>query len=330
MNNSIKTRVLDGGGRYGLHPTWKSFSGELEYYLFEPDQQESERLKEKYARRSDEIFIFNNALLNNEGKTFINYFRNRAMSSMCNRNPVVSQYQGEREFEPEIVDSQEVDVITIDSFCRNNNVDLDFLKLDTEGSEFLILQGAEEQIAKDVLGICCEVAFDRIFEGMAMFSEIHEWMINRGFFLLNLTYDGRGDYSNEFVNLKTGKYGILTNCDAVWLKRCDHLFETSNSDQMQVAAKVFKYAAFCMANSATDLAIDILLKAKEKHYIDFQSIAGTRLYSHLDKSIQKLFYSLKWQPGQSIERHKSTYKFIFEKPMLQMHEFNESTEMNPD
>ena len=37
MSNRIRTTVLDAGGRYGLHPNWKPFTGELDYYLFEPD-----------------------------------------------------------------------------------------------------------------------------------------------------------------------------------------------------------------------------------------------------------------------------------------------------
>ena len=57
MSKCFKTTVLDAGGRYGIHPSWKPFSGELEYYLFEPDRGESERLEKKYSRRSDEIKV---------------------------------------------------------------------------------------------------------------------------------------------------------------------------------------------------------------------------------------------------------------------------------
>lgn len=37
MNTNLEMSVLDAGGRCGLHPTWKSFTGELNYHLFEPD-----------------------------------------------------------------------------------------------------------------------------------------------------------------------------------------------------------------------------------------------------------------------------------------------------
>ena len=54
MNLDLKTTVLDAGGRYGIHPTWKPFTGELKYYLFEPDPSERARLKRKYKHRASE------------------------------------------------------------------------------------------------------------------------------------------------------------------------------------------------------------------------------------------------------------------------------------
>ena len=38
INDLIVTRVIEAGGRYGMHPTWKAFTGELNYFSFEPDR----------------------------------------------------------------------------------------------------------------------------------------------------------------------------------------------------------------------------------------------------------------------------------------------------
>lgn len=328
MTPNIHTTVIDAGGRYGLHPTWKPFAGELNYYLFEPDSTEAARLREKYAARSSEIEVLDRALLDTEGSIRLFMFRNRAMSSSCERNPVVVFYKGEREHEPEIVSHQDVPTLTVDRFCRQRTIAADFLKLDTEGTEYLVLQGALEQLSRNVLGVRCEVAFDHIFKGMPMFSAIHEFMLSNNFFLLNLGYEGRGDYSNEFVEVD-GKFGILTNCDAVWLKRREMLFQDSISSADQ-AIRVFKYAAFCLNNSASDVAVDTLLHARQKRGLDFGPLKETRLYKFLDRAIHQQFYRLKWQPGQSMQKHQQVYAEIFGKRMLEMHEYNESLEMNPD
>jgi FkbM family methyltransferase len=324
-----KTTVLDAGGRYGLHPSWKSFTGELEYYLFEPDPVEAKRLAAKYSHRSDEVKVIDRAVTENNGNLTINFFNNRAMSGTAIRNPISSLFKGERESEVEITESIEVEAVSIDSFCKTKDLSLDFLKLDTEGSEFQILQGAKKQLKENILGVRCEVAFDYIFESMPLFSTIHDFMLSQDYFLLNLDYEGRGDYQNNAVNIN-GRYGILTSCDAVWMKRPKHLFESPNRCNGNIEVDVMKYAAFLLNNNASDVAIDILLKARRDEGLSFESTQESLLYKFLDIAIHKLFYNLKWQPGQSLVENQNIFQKIFGKKMKTMNEFMESEELNPD
>jgi hypothetical protein len=251
------------------------------------------------------------------------------MSSSVVRNPVSSLFKGERLREVEIVESIETDGVSIDSFCASNNLALDFLKLDTEGSEFQILQGAKRQLQKNILGVRSEVSFDYIFAGMPLFSTLHDFMLGQDFYLLNLDFDGRGDYQNDFVKV-SDRYGILTSSDAVWMKRPQHLFAAAGRVSGEAEARVMKYAAFCLNNNACDVAIDILLKARQEHGLNFDLLKNTRLYKFLDISVHKLFYGLKWQPGQSLAAHQAAFTCIFGKKMKEMNEFMESSELNPD
>ena len=72
MTDEIKTIVLDAGGRYGLHPSWKPFTGELLYYLFEPDIEEASRLRQKYESRKEEVIIDDRALNDTGGIVNLN------------------------------------------------------------------------------------------------------------------------------------------------------------------------------------------------------------------------------------------------------------------
>lgn len=319
-DHSIITHVLDAGGRYGLHPSWKPFKGELDYYLFEPDPTEAKRLTQKYAHRKDEVKVVDKAVSEKDGNLTINFFRNRAMSSSVTRAPISALFHGERKQEVDIVESITCDAVSVDSFCTKNNLSLDFLKLDTEGTEFSILQGAKNQL-KNIIGVRCEVAFDQIFEGMPMFGDVHAFLIKEGFCLLNLDYEGRGDYQNDFVNV-TGRYGVLTSTDGVWLRRRESL---QNSE-----AQYLKYAAFCLCNNAPDVALDILFRGRRNQSLDYGKLQSSRLYRFVDHGIQKLFYSLKWQPGQSLKRSQDAYFEIFGRKMKEMNEFMESLELNPD
>jgi FkbM family methyltransferase len=329
MDDFFKTTVIDAGGRYGLHPSWKPFSGELEYYLFEPDPKESERLKNKYSRRAGEIKVLGCAVAEDDGKLTIHFSKNRAMSSSVIRNPVSALFFGERQREVEIVESIETETVSIDSFCNKRNLKLDFLKLDTEGTEYQILKGAKKQLQESVLGVRSEVSFDYIFEGMPLFSTVHDFMLSRDFYLLNLDYDGRGDYQNDCVKAD-GRYGVLTSSDAVWLKRPSYLYSHSAKSLGEIEARVMKYAAFCIDNNAGDVAIDTLLKARSEHKLNLDIAKHTRLYKFLDISIHKYLYGLKWQPGQSLGVHQDLFSSIFGKKMKEMNEFMESEELNPE
>jgi FkbM family methyltransferase len=329
MINDIKTKVLDAGGRYGLHPTWKPFTGELEYYLFEPDPDESKRLEAKYTRRSHEIKIIAKAVAEANRKLVIHMFRNRAMSTSVIRTPISALFKGERLREVDIVDSIETDAVSIDSFCAANNLSLDFVKLDTEGTEFHILQGAQQQLQHSILGVRSEVSFDYIFEGMPLFGTLHEFLLRHDFQLLNVDYDGRGDYQNNFAPTN-GRYGVLTSSDAVWVKRSKHLFSGGNELAGNTAARIMKYAAFLLLNNAPDVAMSILLEARREHDVNFDILKDTRLYRFVDIAIHKLLYSLKWQPGQSLAANADAYFTIFGKEMAQMNEYMQSEELNPD
>ncbi len=326
---NIVTTVIDAGGRYGLHPNWKPFKGELGYYLFEPDSIEVKRLKQKYKARSKEIFIYGQALGQEAGELEINFFHNRAMSTSCKRYKDRFTFVGEKQKETQVVSKERVPMTTIDDFCQKNKIELDFLKLDTEGTEFQILNGGLSQLKNNVMGVRCEVSFDYVFEGMPMFSTIHEFMLQHDFFLMNLSYKGQGHPLNEFVNVH-GQYGVMLDGDAIWMKRKDYLFRSAFKKNQSAAIKALKYAAFCLLNSASDVAVDVLLEARKKHGVNFNSLKGTQLYSFMDIGLHKLFYSLKWQPGQSLKKHHETYHAIFGKDMKGLHEFNQSLELNPD
>jgi FkbM family methyltransferase len=320
--------VIDAGGRYGLHPTWKPFRGELRYVLFEPDATEGARLRDKYAARADEIVVEDQALAERDGSLTIHFFRNRAMSSSAVRTDASALFRGERSAEVDVTESVTVPATSIDAYCDARDIRADFLKIDTEGTELEILKGAEKQLGSSVLGVRSEVNFERTFVGKDLFGALHEFLLDRGFFLLNLDYEGRGEYQNDFVRMD-GRFGILSNCDAVWLKRKERLF-VKDGPAGSLEAKIFKYAAFCFHNSAPDVAIDVLLEGRAGFGAEYGALEGTRLFSHVDVLLQRHFYTLKWVPGQSLVRNEETYQTIFARPMKTMNDFMQSLELNPD
>lgn len=324
---NINTIVIDAGARFGLHPTWKPFAGELKYYMFDPDTQETNRLKDKYKNKKEEIFIYDQPLTQKDDEELIiNYFNNRAMSSSQIRNEVTELFKQERKEQVKIQEQKIYSGISIDKFCKNNNINVDFLKLDTEGSEYFILQGAKKQLSEHILGIRSEVAFNNIFEGMPLFSDLNSLMLENGFFLLNLDYTGKGDNQSEFVN-PSEPYGILSASDAIWLRRYDLLMKTDKENQ---TVRTLKYAYFCMLNNAPDVAIKTLLDGKNHYTLNYNIYQKSNLCKNLKIVLKKHLYRLKWLPGVSLESQYELYRSLFDEEIEKMHEFMASKELNPD
>src|SRR5437667_6404279 len=165
------TSVIDAGARFGLHPSWKPFKGELAYFMFEPDANEAKRLRMKYSKRPN-VIVESLALAEKKGTLRLNLLRNPAMSTSCVRKPVSPLFWGERREQEEVVSVLCVKCTSIDDYCAANRVQVDFLKLDTEGSELQILRGAKKQVKENVLGVRCEISFGEVFEKGAHFSGV--------------------------------------------------------------------------------------------------------------------------------------------------------------
>lgn len=321
------TIVFDAGGRYGLHPTWRAFKAPLDYHLFEPDREEADRLTRKYASRAGAVSTHAIALGESAGTLRINVLRHKGQSSALTPKTDSLWFRDARPDEGEVVSAYDAPMSTIDAQAARLGRTPDFLKLDTEGSELSILRGAARCLSESVLAVRSETHFDPVYEGMALFPELHAYMLAHGFSLLNLEYAGAGVPWSEFAD--GPRYGSLVGCDAVWIKRPTLAFDRSLAASVQ-AERALKLAAFCLANDAADAGLRILLDARAEHGALSALFAGRRLFAHVDVAVQRLFYRLRFRPGRDPERLDAVYRDLFGRDPKLMHEFFESDEINPD
>ena len=142
--------------------------------------------------------------------------------------------------------------------------DVHFMKIDTEGTELEVLKGAESKLNSTILGVRAEVNFEEIYKDGALFGEIHDFMRKQNFELVNLTYDGRGHPVSEFT--LPHRYGKLIATDAVWIKRMEFILKGSKEN---VAESAILLALFLLYNDASDLALDLLLRAVQEKEVSF-------------------------------------------------------------
>jgi len=161
---------------------------EAQIYSFEPDPHSFSRLRAA-ANGVRRIETVNAAVGDRDGKAafFVNQFDQT--SSLLKTAPGADQYVADKTalvMRSEI----EVPVLTLDGFCASRGITrIDVLKLDAQGYELRILDGAHDLLNRQgIPSIYLEVCFVQIYEGQPLFPEIYQYLFERGYRLVWL-YD---------------------------------------------------------------------------------------------------------------------------------------------
>jgi FkbM family methyltransferase len=82
----------------------------------------------------------------------------------------------------------EVQVRTLDEFCRENAIEhVDILKLDIQGGELMALRGAQKLLGIGAIDLVfLEVSFTESYEGSALFFDVYRFLHEAGFVLFGI------------------------------------------------------------------------------------------------------------------------------------------------
>jgi FkbM family methyltransferase len=308
--------VVDGGARYGLHPTWNELRGIAEFHLFEMDVQEAERLRRKY-KNDPTIIVYPLGLYREDTVLKFTVNEHRALNSLfAARDEVLkrNEYMVQA-FTP--IDVKETQVRSIDSLFDGKPIH--FLKLDVEGAEYDVLSGASKALQSSILALRAEVLFSPVYKGAAPFGDLHKFLLDEGFELLNLDYTGAGNKAGRFS--LPGRYGKLISTDAVWVVSSERLFSATGS---ALRDNVIRMSSFLMNNGATDLAIEVLQRAVSKENVSFEAVQKDPLFNYLHRKVLLLFKSLLERPMWSESDVTSVYRQIFNLEFPTLNRFYES------
>ena len=237
--------VCDVGARGAAPEELAPLFGDILYYAFDADEEECNRLRQldhPYRER----FLFPYFIGSDATEVPFYLYKVRGESSPYRPGRRFATVFAGADFavEREVAMSS----ISLDSFLASEQAPLpDFLKLDTQGSELEILQGASRAVMHASL-IEVEAEFIEMYEGQPLFKDILEFMTANGFELL---------YLNRVFGHRTqfftgGSRGQLVFGDALFGRREDHLADLS-------PAQIAKYVLLLRNYGHIDFANHLLL-----------------------------------------------------------------------
>lgn len=163
-----KLELLDIGARDGLQWPWNRIPESVSPTLVEPDPEEAERL------RAQGHSVLEVALWHEPSPVSLHITRSPGGSSVFRpARAFLDQFPESGRFD--ITHSIKMEATTLDSLSLQ---EIDFLKIDTQGSELAILQGGVTQLQR-LVGLEVEVEFAQMYEGQPLFADVDKFVRER-------------------------------------------------------------------------------------------------------------------------------------------------------
>lgn len=165
---SDKLAIVDVGCRWGFEAHIHDAEILFDYWGFDPDQEECARL----ASTAPENYAFIPACLGSEYQDSV-VFNTKEPACSSLYKPVEFYSQNYKFMnDTECTSVSQTKVIRLDDWCRENSVDhIDYIKIDTQGSELEVLRGCGA-LLNSVAALDVEVQFNPMYENVPSFWQI--------------------------------------------------------------------------------------------------------------------------------------------------------------
>lgn len=205
MKKNNINKIIDIGantGQYALEMKRDGFKGEI--VSFEPLADAFLKLK-NHAKNDKKWQVYNCAIGNEDGSTFINVAGNSVSSSINNMQDSHLKAAPESSY----IGKEKISINKLDSLIGSlyNEDDRIILKIDTQGFEKNVVDGAEKFLEKVIL-LQLEMSLISLYENEMLFNEMIEYLKKRNFQIVSL--------ENGFFDKQTGR---LFQVDGIFINK---------------------------------------------------------------------------------------------------------------
>jgi FkbM family methyltransferase len=293
-------RLVDVGARGGIEPPWTKIASQLEVVGFEPSVKEFESLR---RTAPGNVTYLNVALGDRSGQTTLYLTRSAPVASIFRPNAsFLEAFEKDQSFE--VVDTTECPVETLDRALSDAAIDcVDFLKIDTQGSELPILRGAPRTLGQFVFGVEVEIELNLVYEGQPLFGDVDAFLRPHGYELFDVQPQWRLRYSGR--GLQGRGRGQSVWGDALYLKRpaavAEHLAGIAAAER---ETEVAKLVTICLLYGIGDYALDVIASAGLPEHAARQLTDAVRRYDEQWASRLGIEYTFVLPPEPAGQLHK--------------------------
>ena len=242
--NSGKLIIVDVGASGGADPRWEMSALPSQKILFEPDPREFSRLK---AAAGSTALVLQAALGEKKEKADFYLCAEQENSSLLKPNlELLSRFPNPARFA--VQRTLELELDSLDHQLEQAGVSqVDFIKLDTQGTELPILKGGLKTLEK-VMGLQVEVSFVSLYQNQPLFTDINNFLTSLDFELFDIK---RSFWVRDTKNLKQDlNKGQLLFGDALYFRTPEAILSQTDL----TPERVIKAASVYLAYGYTDLA----------------------------------------------------------------------------
>jgi FkbM family methyltransferase len=243
-------RMVDVGAAGGVLPRWYPYRSDISFIGLEPDQRSSAGLlQSEEARQFKDYQIIPYGAWDREGTISISFTRKPMCSSYFQPNveflrrfPEVNRF--------DITGSGDVQCNTLDNLLPKVADYADFIKLDLEGGELAVLQGAQN-VLQTCLGLHVEVSFQYLRKNQPLFGDVSNFLEKKNIEFADFIYVsrwGRESYSGV---------GQCIFGDALFLRSPENVSNLLKDGVLE-PAKIKAYLVILLVYERYDLALRML------------------------------------------------------------------------
>jgi FkbM family methyltransferase len=173
---------------------------------------------------------------------------------------------------------------SIDSLAEEKKFSVDFVGIDTNGTENRVIKGARHQLQKHGLAVTCEVEFQEIYKDQALFGDVASLLRGMGYHFMR--FFDRGVHVNYYRGgIGWRGDGLVMIVDALFMKDLGQV-EAQNANPQ---AGLLKLALLALGHGYVEYALDALVRAFEKYDRSRLPAVGGPRYIEFLKQVYSLY-----------------------------------------